>query len=483
MIARSQTFIAGRPGDVARLAAGNMEITLLSFGAMARDWRIGDAANRGGLMRGLLALALMTTTAMAADLPEPITDADYMATTPEAVALGQLLFYDPILSGSKTVACSTCHHPRFGTSDGLSLGLGDGGSGLGPKRVALPENLPEQRIGRNAPALFNLGAKAFTRMFHAGRLEADPTKPGGIRTPLGQEMVAGFSGVLSAQAMFPVLSSDEMAGHYSENEIAQAVRLGMLTGEGGAWDLIARRVEAVPGYRDMFDAVIGARAIDFTDISNAIAEFIAWEWRSFDSPFDKHLAEIEPLSGPALHGMELFYGKAGCADCHAGKFQSDQAFHAIAMPQIGPGKVERFETNSRDIGRLRVTGNADDIYRFRTPTLRNVALTGPYGHDGAYATLEAVVRHHLDPVQSLIHYDIAQAVLPALDGAAQRDTAVMSDANEIAAIAEANELAPMALSDAEVSAILAFLDSLTDPVAIAGRLGIPDVVPSGLAVE
>jgi len=320
-------------------------------------------------------------------------------------------------------------------------------------------------------------------MFHAGRLEADPTKPGGIRTPLGQEMVAGFSSVLSAQAMFPVLSSDEMAGHYSENEIAQAVRLGMLTGEGGAWDLIARRVEAVPGYRDMFDAVIGARAIDFTDISNAIAEFITWEWRSFDSPFDKHLAEIEPLSGPALHGMELFYGKAGCADCHAGKFQSDQAFHAIAMPQIGPGKVERFETNSRDIGRLRVTGNADDIYRFRTPTLRNVALTGPYGHDGAYATLEAVVRHHLDPVQSLIHYDIAQAVLPALDGAAQRDTAVMSDANEIAAIAEANERAPMALSDAEVSAILAFLDSLTDPVAIAGRLGIPDEVPSGLAVE
>ncbi|GKY86360.1 cytochrome-c peroxidase [Sinisalibacter aestuarii] len=434
-------------------------------------------------MRILLALALMTAAAQAADLPAPVTDADYMETTPEAVALGQLLFYDPILSGSKTVACSTCHHPRFGTSDGLSLGLGDGADGLGPDRVALPENLPEKRIPRNAPGMFNLGALQFTHMFHAGRLEADPTKPGGIRTPLGQEMVAGFSGVLSAQAMFPVLSADEMAGHYSENEISQAVRQGFLTGEGGAWDLISKRVEAVPEYREMFTAVIGPRPIDFTDISNVVAEFIAFEWRSDDSPFDRHLRGTEPLSGDALAGMELFYGKAGCADCHAGPFQTDHGFHAIAMPQIGPGKVERFETDTRDIGRLRVTGNPDDIYRFRTPSLRNVALTAPYGHDGAYATLEAVVRHHLDPVAALFSYDISQAVLPALESATEWDTAVLADAREIAAIAEANELAPMALSNAEVSQLIAFLNALTDPMAPAGRLGVPDSVPSGLPVD
>jgi len=434
-------------------------------------------------MRTLFVLALFTSMAHAADLPEPITDADYMETTPEAVALGQLLFYDPILSGSKTVACSTCHHPRFGTSDGLSLGLGDGAAGLGPDRVALPENLPEKRIGRNAPAMFNLGATEFTRMFHAGRLEADPSKPGGIRTPLGQEMVEGFSGVLSAQAMFPVLSSDEMAGHYSENEISQAVRLGMLTGEGGAWDLIAKRVEAVPEYRGMFDGVIGPKPIAFTDISNVLAEFIAWEWRTDESPFDQFLRGIDTLSDRERDGMELFYGKAGCSVCHAGKFQTDHEFHAIAMPQIGPGKVERFETNTRDIGRLRVTGNPDDIYRFRTPSLRNIALTGPYGHDGAYATLEAVVRHHLDPVKALFTYDIAQAVLPALDGATDWDTAVMADAREITAIAEANELEPVDLTDGEIEAILAFLGSLTDPVATEGRLGIPEQVPSGLPVE
>jgi hypothetical protein len=126
--------------------------------------------------------------------------------------LGQLLFYDPILSGNRTVSCATCHHPRFATSDGLSLGLGDGGVGLGPDRTADPANLPEQRIPRNSPALFNMGAHEVTVMFHDGRIEADPARPSGLRTPLEDEMVAGFANLLSAQTMFPVLSPDEMAG-------------------------------------------------------------------------------------------------------------------------------------------------------------------------------------------------------------------------------------------------------------------------------
>ncbi len=434
-------------------------------------------------MRAALAFLLTASAAWGGDVPEPVTDADYMATSPEAVALGQLLFYDPLLSGSKTVACSTCHHPTLGTSDGLSLGIGDGGLGLGPERRLVEDNLPEQRIPRNAPALFNLGAHEFTAMFHAGRLEADPTKPGGIRTPLGQEMVEGFSGVLSAQAMFPVLSQDEMAGHYGESDISKAVRTGQLTGPGGAWDRISKRVEAVPEYRAMFDDVIGPREIDFTDISNVIAEFIAFEWRADDSPFDRHLRGIETLSGPAAEGMELFYGKAGCGACHSGKFLTDQSYHAIAMPQIGPGKVERFESDTRDIGRLRVTGDPADAYRFRTPSLRNVALTGPYGHSGAYATLDAVVRHHLDPVAGLEGYDISQAVLPDLPGAGATDRVILSSPEEMAAIAAANELAPVDLTEADIAALVAFLESLTDPSSPTGRLGIPERVPSGLPVD
>lgn len=413
----------------------------------------------------------------AAELPAP--DALFPAQDMAQVRLGQLLFYDPILSGSGEVSCATCHHPRFGTSDGLSLGLGDGATGLGPERMIDPDNLPEERVPRNAPALFNLGAAEFTRMFHDGRLEADPDRPGGIRTPLGEDMALGFASVLSAQSMFPVLAPDEMAGHYGESDVSRAVRMGLLSSEGGAWDIISARIESIPPYRAAFDAILGQDAdIHFTDISDAIAAFIAHEWRADDSAFDRHLRGEAPLTGPALAGMELFYGEAGCSTCHAGQFQTDHAFHAIAMPQIGPGKKGRFETHYRDTGRLRVTGRAEDAYRFRTPSLRNVTLTAPYGHDGAYATLEGVVRHHLDPIAALRGYDPAQAVLPDLDGA--EDLHALRDPAETNAIAAANELAPVTLSDAQVAELMAFLAALTDDVS---RLGVPPTVPSGLPVD
>lgn len=413
----------------------------------------------------------------AAELPAP--DALFPAQDMAQVRLGQLLFYDPILSGSGEVSCATCHHPRFGTSDGLSLGLGDGATGLGPERMIDPDNLPEERVPRNAPALFNLGAAEFTRMFHDGRLEGDPDRPGGIRTPLGEDMALGFASVLSAQSMFPVLAPDEMAGHYGESDVSRAVRMGLLSSEGGAWDIISARIESIPPYRAAFDAILGhGAAIHFTDISDAIAAFIAHEWRADDSAFDRHLRGEAPLTGPALAGMELFYGEAGCSTCHAGQFQTDHAFHAIAMPQIGPGKKGRFETHYRDTGRLRVTGRAEDAYRFRTPSLRNVTLTAPYGHDGAYATLEDVVRHHLDPIAALRGYDPARAVLPDLAGA--EDLHALQDPAETDAIAAANELAPVTLSDAQVAELMAFLAALTDDVS---RLGVPPTVPSGLPVD
>ena len=430
------------------------------------------------MMKFILPLLLGSTCAMAGPLPTP--DARFPTADMVEVSLGQLLFYDPILSGNRAVACATCHHPRLGTSDGVSLGLGDGATGLGPARRPSANNLPEKRIPRNSPALFNLGAAEFTSLFHDGRLEADPERPSGIRSPLGEDMAQAFDSVLSAQAMFPVLSNDEMAGHYSENDISRAVRLGVLTGEGGAWDIMAKRVEALPAYRRAFDEVIGPQAVQFTDIANAIAAFIAFEWRADESPFDSLLREGTALPAEAMAGMALFYGKAGCDTCHAGQFQSDQQFHAIAMPQIGPGKAASFESYNRDSGRLRVTGDAQDAYAFRTPSLRNVALTAPYGHSGAYATLEAVVRHHLDPVAALKSYDPAQAVFPAFE--AESDFVVLADPGEMAAIAAANSLTPMALTDAEVGQLLAFLHALTDAKSNAGRLGVPARVPSGLSV-
>ncbi|MFB1024506.1 MAG: cytochrome-c peroxidase, partial [Octadecabacter sp.] len=141
-------------------------------------------------------------------LPDAAVDADYEVTNPAEVRLGQLLFYDAILSGNQNIACATCHHPTLGTADGVSLAIGDGGIGLGKDRVVDPDNPPEERIPRNAPALFNLGAREFTVMFHDGRLEADPDHPSGLRSPMDADMAAGVAAVLAAQTMFPVVSRE-----------------------------------------------------------------------------------------------------------------------------------------------------------------------------------------------------------------------------------------------------------------------------------
>lgn len=437
-----------------------------------------------------LLLALSLTAGAAArggagpGLPEAVTDADFRPIDPGRAALGQLLFYDRILSGNRNIACATCHHPRFGTSDGQSLALGEGGVGLGPDRRPDPGNMPEQRIPRNSQALWNLGALEFTRLFHDGRLEKDDSRPHGLRSPLEDEMVEGFSSLLSAQNMFPVLSPDEMAGHYGENDIAIAVRKGIITGPGGAWDLIAARVEAIPAYRARFDAVAPetrGRRLTFADISNMIADFVAFEFRADDTPFDAFLRGEASLPPEAQAGVELFYGKAGCAECHSGKFQTDHAFHAMGEPQLGPGKAERFERHQRDLGRMRVTGDPADIYAFRTPSLRNVTLTAPYGHAGAHADLTAFLRFHADPVAGLARYR-PQAVLPPFQPE-KPDWALFEDGAEYRAIAAAVRRPPVALTDAEIARIEAFLRSLESPTARSGRLGIPEAVPSGLPVD
>jgi cytochrome c peroxidase len=322
-------------------------------------------------------------------------------------------------------------------------------------------------------------------MFHDGRIEVDPSRASGLRTPLEDEMVLGFASVLSAQSMFPVLSPDEMAGHYSENEISRAVRMGFITEENGAWNLIAARVSAIPQYQEMFEAaypeIAAGRAITFPDISNAVAAFIEHEWRADHSAFDASLRGEATLSAEAEAGQALFYGPAGCSSCHAGKFQTDHRFHAMGEPQLGPGKAERFEPHSRDIGRMRVTNRPEDAYAFRTPSLRNVVKTGPWGHAGGHTDLRAFIAYHADPMAGLAAYQRA-ALLP--DYAPNKpDWAVIDNAEEVEAIRASVTLAPVSLSDADLDALQAFLGALTDQSAIDGRLGIPETVPSGLPVD
>lgn len=467
--------------------SGNTARSLVSYVQLVYE-RAGMQLVKGCAMRRVVlffalasGMAVSSSTQQLAG-PTPLLDADFPTTDARLADLGHLLFFDPILSGNKNIACATCHHPALATSDAMSLSFGEGGTGLGAKRTLDAENRPLQRIPRNAPALFNLGARGVQALFHDGRVEADPVAPFGIRMPDGRALPRAVPSLLAAQSMLPILSHDEMAGHEGENEIADAVAEKRIQGAGGAWDLIASRVEAVPAYQEAFLAINGRKNIFITDIAAAIGEFIADEFRAVDSLADRYVAGQETMPQDAILGAELFNGKAGCSSCHSGPLLSDGQFHAIAMPQIGPGKTEG-RSYYRDTGRYDVTGDTQDMYRFRTPSLRNIAITAPYGHDGAFANLEDVVRHHLDPVSSLMAYNLKFALLDAEFASHKSDVAALLDREEISAIAAANELAPVSLSGEEIEAILAYLKCLTDESSLTSGRGVPGSVPSGLALD
>jgi cytochrome c peroxidase len=441
-----------------------------------------------------LGMAFCSSIALAGSgqQPDPVTDSDFHehgTVTAATVELGMKLFYDKLLSGNRNIACATCHHAMTDTGDWLSLPVGEGGRGLGPARdTGSGPDAIHERVPRNAPPVFNLGARTFTVMFHDGRLEQDPGHPSGFSSPAGDDLPLGLDNALAAQAMFPVTSATEMAGQPGENAIADATATGDLP---RVWELLAERLRGNDEYVALFmaaypegpDAVSTAADITFVHAANAIGAFEGSVWRFDDSPYDRYLrGDKQAMSTAALRGLRVFTGKGKCAGCHSGPFQTDLSYHAIAMPQIGPGKgdnLDGYSDGHDDFGRERVTGDPADRYRFRTPTLRNVVLTGPWGHAGAYGTLEAVVRHHLDPVAALYNYDPAQAVLPSRPDLDAVDLLVMQDAARLAAIAAANELAPVELSETDIANLLAFLHALTDPAAHDLRGDLPASVPSG----
>jgi len=134
-------------------------------------------------------------------------------------------------------------------------------------------------------------------------------------------------------------------------------------------------------------------------------------------------------------------------------------------------------------GHERVSGFAQDRFKFRTPTLRNVALTPPYGHDGAFDTLRGVIEHHLDSVDSLYNYSFEQAVMPSRADLDLIDQYVMSDPVLVEDIAKASELPPVRLSSSEIDQLIAFLHALTDPAALDLRRAVPKALPSGLPLH
>lgn len=166
----------------------------------------------------------------------------------------------------------------------------------------------------------------------------------------------GRAASLEEQALGPIQSPVEM----NQNLDALELELG-----------------AVPGYVTEFNDVFGSRP-DREGIARALAAFqrtLVTE----PSPFDRFLSgDEDALSADAKRGLELFRGEAGCIECHNGPLLSDGEFYRLGV-------------SFKDAGRARITGKKEDRYRFRTPSLRNIAETGPYMHDGSQKTLEDVV--------------------------------------------------------------------------------------------
>lgn len=399
--------------------------------------------------------------------------------TDALVKLGEALFWDPELSGNRDTSCATCHHPQFGTGDGLSLPIGTGGFGLGLERVR-----PEERrdfVPRNTPPVFNLGHAEWQTLFWDGRAFTRPD--GSFHTPVSDRMLPGLDSILAAQAMFPVTSRDEMRGLRGDKDIfGNTNELAMIVDyqPREIWKALMRRLLAIPEYVDLFAAAypeIAPEDLTFVQAANAMAAYQSTTFTFLDSPFDRYLAgDADALDEQQKQGAILFYGEAGCATCHAGPLLTDQQFHNILVPQIGPGKGR---DQPFDLGLARETGNNCDRYKFRTPPLRNVALTGPYMHNGAFWTLEAAVRHHFDPVAGLTAYDPSQLAPAALQAMCLDDPEVI---DSILATKSESTSEGVQLTEAEFEALMAFLHSLTSPSAIDLTHTVPASVPSGLPV-
>ena len=423
--------------------------------------------------------------------PEPIREADYLPFSEPAARLGRLLFYDKILSGNRNIACGTCHDHTLATGDGLSLGVGEGGVGLGPqRRFGTGRDAAPKRVPRNAPPLYNLGHRDFRVLFHDGRTAIDDAPAGGaygncFSTPAEEWLPKGIGSLAGVQALFPMTSATEMGGQPGENEFAAASRERI----DAIWPRVTARVVRIPEYMDLLRAAYPREVrtpgdVSIVHVANAIGDFVTSEWRSHDAPFDRWLAGDErALDATERRGAALFYGEGRCATCHSGPLLTDQSFHALAVPPFGPGRTRRFDPYARDVGRMAETDDVADAYRFRTPSLRNVALTGPWGHNGAFRSLEGIVRHHLDPLGSLARWDRTQVVLPAEERFTETDFTVWEDGREMERLRRAVDITPVTLNDRQVADLVAFLKTLTGRTALTGRLGKPASVPSGLPVD
>ncbi|MBX2870792.1 MAG: hypothetical protein KTR30_01795 [Saprospiraceae bacterium] len=394
------------------------------------------------------------------------------------VELGRMLFFDKILSGNKDISCATCHHPALGSADALPLAIGVGGEGLGAARQM---GKGRERIPRNSPDIFNRGAKEWHTMFWDNRVSGDIMA--GYESPADEKLIAGLENILAVQAMFPVTSRDEMRGEIGDRTVNGEINeLALISNAMPqvVWHRLMLRLKKIPAYVELFEAAYPDEAVQdlgFQHAANAIAAFETEAFTFHDSPWDLYMDGMtNAIDESAKRGAVLFYGKANCSTCHSGNLMSDQQAHNIGVPQLGPGKGT---AEPLDVGRYLETGDQADAFAFRTPSLKNTAITGPWMHNGAYNSLEEAVRHHLDPKLYLQQYD-ASKLPKELQASFQDDEEVAQ--RMLGQIDPALQV-EKPLEDKDIGDILSFLYALTDQSALELEHLVPATVPSGLPVK
>ena len=398
--------------------------------------------------------------------------------------LGMELFFSKTLGGDQDSACVACHHPALGGGDNLALPIGVEADipdllGQGRTNDGAVINNPDggPAVPRNAPTTFNVVAWDKFQ-FHDGRVEsldkisgANGSGAAGIRTPNSAFGVAdplAGNNLVQAQARFPVTSREEMKGFEHDAYTDQTIRellAGRLGGYGGEADTLVD----VSYWLTKFQFALkspdgtGKELITEQNISMLIGEyersqaFVETPWKRYIDG-DKHAMSLAAKKGAYMFFSSSAEGGANCSSCHSGDFFTDESFHNLAMPQIGPGKGDGND-GSKDFGRARETDLEEDMFAFRTPSLLNVEVTGPWSHAGAYTTLEAVVRHHLNAEDSIANYDQSQLNQTGIRNLEDKMTENTEEALNSANFA----LETVYLSNMQVGFLLEFLKALTDP--------------------
>ncbi|WP_437535795.1 cytochrome c peroxidase [Sorangium sp. So ce726] len=381
------------------------------------------------------------------------------------VTLGQSLFESPLLSGNRRVSCASCHPTNSAGIDNLILGIGVDGTGKPPARTGTPV------LPRNTPGLLNLGVGGRVALFWDGRVAIEGDE---LVTPAGSRLPPGIRDVLAAQALFPLLSRSEMLGEYDEadaNDLADLNPPGTPVEADPApvWSAIMQRLRESASIAAQLQAAYPdtpLAALGIEHVANAISAFESRRWYSLG----KHnwllgyVAGTRDLPDSAKRGGVLFFDKARCGRCHTGPLLTDQRSYNLAVPQVGPGSgAGRALSPPRDQGRYEITGRTADLFAFRTPSLWEVRNTFPYMHDGAYETLEAAVRHHLDPETSALAFRCPSELAVGGNAIPCHDSTTAPELyRELVAHLPPEARAPIALTDAEVTCLMAFLNVLTD---------------------